>query len=218
MRRTWCVAGLLASAGLVTGGGTVAAQRRPDVSLAAGVNPVRVVSTAAAGTRSELTGVLVGGEGSVFFGPVGLEVGYWQGEIASTSANAPSRDLIRGRVLIGVRAVPWLVVSGGAQARSHVSPAGTDRWIFWHARLRMQQEIAGPRVLGHLELWRALAADVSAGQAFDHGQGGEVGLILRPLGALWVRLAYGIEDATFRGNARRETVEVFSVAVGVGGR
>jgi hypothetical protein len=147
---------------------------------------------------------------------VGLELGYWQGNLAPSTAGPAERELIEGRALIGLRPVPWLMVAGGAHVRSYVTAAGTERWLFWQARLRAEPAIAGPRVRGRLEVWRAFAADVSTAPAFDRSYGGEVGLTLGPFGPLWLRMAYSIEDARFRGNTRRETVEELSFSVGAG--
>lgn len=188
-------------------------------TLGAGATGIRLQSRLATGASSELTGVAFGGEGGLALGPVALEVGYWQGRLDPDAAGTPSQDVIDGRALLSLRAVGWLAVKGGAEARSYVTTAGTERWVFWQLRVRAERVIVEPSVLGYVEVWRALSTEVNAPQPVERGQGGEVGLtVRRVLGPLWVRLAYGIDDARLSGSARRETVEAVALSVGLGGR
>jgi hypothetical protein len=126
--------------------------------------------------------------------------------------------VIDGYALLVVHAQPWLDVKMGAEARSYVTPAGTERWVFWQARLRAERTIVDPSVRGHIEVWRALSTEVNTSGTVDRAQGGEVGLtLLRVLGPLWVRMAYGIDDARLVGSERRQTLEALGVSVGYGG-
>lgn len=188
-------------------------------TLGAGATDLRVQSRAATGVTSELTGIAVGGEGELALGPVALEVGYRQGPVEADAAGAVRRDVIEGRALLAVRAVGWFAVKAGPQVRSYVTTAGTERWVFWQARVRVEHTIVEPSVRGYVEVWRALSTEVNAPQPVERGYGGEVGLTVRVArGPLWVRLVYGIDDARLSGSARRETVEALALTVGFGGR
>lgn len=202
------------SAALAAQGGT-----GPRLTLGGGATGVRVQSLAPTGILSELTGTAFGSTGGVALGRVALELGYWQGRVAPRPAGPPARDLIEAMALLGVRPAGWLVVRAGVQVRSYVTPAGTERWVFWQVRVRTEQVIVAPAIRVHGELWRAVSAQVNAPQPFDRGQGGEVGLSVRPPRLpLWARLSYGIDDAKLGGGARRETVDQLSLTVGIGGR
>jgi len=188
----------------------LAAQR---LSLAGGASAARVQSLAPTGVMTEYTGTVLGGTGQLAVGPVALELGYWQGSLT------PARDVVEARALVGVRVGGWLVLRGGPHVRSYVTRAGTERWVLWQVRVRTEQALVGPGVRVHAEGWRTVAGEVNAPQAFDRAQGGEVGLTLRPArGPFWVRLAYGLDDAKLGGAVRRETVELLSLGVGIGGR
>ncbi|HEX9611576.1 MAG TPA: hypothetical protein VF978_06785 [Gemmatimonadales bacterium] len=198
--------------------GALAAQTGNWLTVGAGATGIRLQSRSATGVSSDVSGVVFGGAGSVAVGPVALELGYWQGRLDAGPGSTQLQDVIDGRALLVLRAVPWLGVKVGTEARSYVTPAGTERWVFWQARIRAERTIVDPSVRGHVEVWRALSTEVNAPQAVDHGQGGEVGLtLLRALGPLWVRLAYGIDDARLTGSARRQTVEALAFSVGYGG-
>ncbi len=165
-----------------------------------------------------LTGMAFGGEGSVRLGRLALELGYWQGSLEADGGLAPRRELIEGKGQLALRVARWVTLKGGGHARSYVTSAGTERWLFWEARLRAERQIVNPSVRGHLELWRAVATEVNSAQEFDRGQGGEAGMTLRfARMPVWFRLGYRIEDARLGGNTRRETLEALTVSVGAGG-
>jgi len=217
--RALCAAGgllaaLVAAAPLAAQGGGGGGGR---FVLSTGGMSQRLQTQLATGS-AVLTGAAFGGEGSVSLGRLALELGYWQGNLEATSGLSPKRDVIEGKALLALRAARWVTLKGGAHARSFVTTAGTERWLFWEARLRAERQIVTPSVRGHLELWRALATEVNSAQKFDRGQGGEAGMTLRfARMPVWFRLGYRIEDARLGGNTRRETLEALTVSVGAGG-
>jgi len=177
----------------------------------------RLESQVPAGT-DRFRGIAFGGEGALWVGPVVLDLRYVQGTLDSASGGAGSRDLVEGGALLGVRPVSWLTFAVGPQARAYVMSAGgaTQRWVFWEGRVRAAAPFVGSAVLGYVELWRALGADVNVPEAFDHAQGGEVGMVARLARApVEARLAYRIDRAVLGGGSRRETVDGVVVTVGV---
>lgn len=206
--------GVLAALVLV---GPLSAQDGGRFVFSTGGMTLRLQSRVSTGV-AVLTGTAFGGEGSVALWRVALELGYWQGNLAADRGLSPQREVIEGKALLAVRAARWLILKGGAHARSFVTTAGTERWLFWEARLRAERQIVNPTVRGHLELWRALATEVNSAQAFDRGQGGEAGMTLRlQRSPVWFRLGYRIEDARLGGGTRQETIEALTVSVGAGG-
>jgi hypothetical protein len=180
-----------------------------------GSSLLRVRSTVGA-AEEVLSGTLMGGEARVEGWGLALDIAYAQGDVTPDSGTPAARDVIEGRILLGNR--PWrgLSVKAGPHVRSYVTASGTQRWFFWEARLRGEGTIVG-RVQVYAEIWRVLSGNVNVVEAFDGGQGGEAGLLLRlPRSPFWGRLAYGIERAKLGGGARLETVEGLSLAVGYG--
>lgn len=204
-------------------GSVALAAQGPRLTFAVGATGVRVQSLAPTGAVSELSGTTLGGSGGVALGRLALDIGYWQGRVAPVGAGGgvgpPARDYTEGTVLLGVQPVGWLRVRGGVQARTYVTPAGTERWLFWQLRVRAEEMIIEPAIRVHGEVWRAISSEVNAPQPLDRGHGGEVGLTVRPpRWPLWARLTYGIDDAKLGGGVRRETVDQLSLTMGFGGR
>lgn len=186
-------------------------------TLAGGVSTsmLRVRSTIGA-TEEALSGTVMGIEGRVELWVVGIDVAYAQGKVDPDSGTPAARDVVEGRVLIGNR--PWngLSLKAGPHIRSYVTASGTQRWLFWEARLRAEGTIVGTMHV-YAEVWRMLSGDVNVLEAFDGGQGGEAGLVVAlPRSPFWGRLAYGIERSKLGGGARLETVEGLSLALGYG--
>ena len=199
-------------------GRALGAQTANWLTVGASTTGIRLQSQFATGLSSDVSGVALGASGSVERGPVALALGYWQGRVDGDPGGTQQQDVIDGYALLVVRAQPWLDVKAGAEARSYVTPAGTERWVFWQARLRAERTIVDPSVRGHIEVWRALSTEVNTSGTVDRAQGGEVGLtLLRVLGPLWVRMAYGIDDARLIGSERRQTLEALAFSVGYGG-
>ena len=201
------------------GGTALGAQTANWLTVGASTTGIRLQSRFATGLSSDASGVALGASGAVARGPVALALGYWQGGVDADPGGTQQQDVIDGYALLVLRAQPWLGVKVGAEARSYVTPAGTERWVFWQARLRTERTIVDPSVRGHVEVWRALSTEVSTSGTVDRAQGGEVGLtLLRALGPLWVRMGYGIDDVRLTGSARRQTLEALAFSVGYGGR
>lgn len=200
-------------------GEALGAQTANWFRVGAGPTGIRLQSRFATGASSDVSGVALGASGAVELGRVALTLGYWQGRLDAATGGSQKQDVIDGYALLGVRATSWLGVKAGAEARSYVTPAGTEHWVFWQARLRAERTIVNPSVRGHLEIWRALSTEVNTQVTVDRAQGGEVGVtILRALGPLWVRMSYGIDDVRVVESARRQTLEALAFSVGYGGR
>jgi len=163
------------------------------------------------------SGAAAGVEGGVRLGRLlQLEAAYLQGTLHPGSGSVDSRDFIDGRAGLGLAPLHWLVVSLGPHVRSYVAPAGTERWVRWEARARVQGPIGLPGLTGHLEGWRVLSAAIDLPGPFDRGQGGAAGITAR-VGhspGWWVRLAYAVDRIAITG--RQETVETVLLVVGVG--
>ncbi len=217
-RATRTAAGLAALACLTA---PLAAQSR--------LRPLVEASAASLLVRSEvgpttmtLKGTVVGGEGHLELGRIGLILGYAQGTLSPAGGGgggggAASQDVVEGKVLIAVRPAPWLTLQGGPQARAYVTAGGTQRWLLWRVQARAEPELVPDRVRSFVALFQIVSADINVVEQFDRGRGGEVGVLAR-LGhsALWARLGYGIEQIRLGGGARLETVDRVAVSVAVG--
>lgn len=204
---------------LGSGGEALGAQTANWFTVGAGATGIRLQSRFATGASSDVSGIAAGAMSGVEFGRVALELGYWQGRLNADPNGTQQQDVIDGYALLVLRAAPWLRVKGGAEARSYVTAAGTEHWLFWQARLRAERTIVNPSVRGHIEIWRALSTEVNTSVTVDRAQGGEVGVtMLRALGPFWARLAYGMDDVRLVGSARRQTLEALAFTVGYGGR
>lgn len=205
--------------GLALGGEALGAQTANWLSVGANANRIRLQNRFATGVSSDVSGVALGASGGVELGRVALALGYWQGRLDADPGGTQKQDVIDGYALLGLRATSWLGVKVGAEARSYVTPVGTEHWVFWQARLRADRTIVDPSVRGHIEIWRALSTEVNTPVTVDRAQGGEVGVtVLRALGPLWVRMAYGIDDVRLVGSTRRQTLEALALSVGYGRR
>ena len=201
------------------GGRALGAQTANWLAVGASANRIRLQTRFATGASSDVSGRALGASGDIRRGPVALALGYWQGRVDADPAGTQQQDVIDGYALLVVHAQPWLGVKVGAEARSYVTPAGTERWVFWQVRLHAERAIVNPSVRGHVEIWHALSTEVNTQGTVDRAQGGEVGLTLqRALGPLWLRMAYGIDDARLNGSERRQTLEALAFSVGYGGR
>jgi hypothetical protein len=197
---------------------TLAAQLPRGLALEAGAARLRLEERSGADTTLfSGSGFVV--EGRLAAGPVGLELGYTQGTLESDQAGGPGRDVVEGRALLGVRPVSWLELAVGAHARAYLTPAGTVRWTFWRTRARAEGALLTPMLRTYLELWAAPLTSVNEPEGGGAASGGEGGLRARiPGSPVWVRLAYAIDRAALKGDARVETLDGVILALGVGGR
>ncbi len=159
---------------------------------------------------SRTTGTVFGGLASARFGRFQVEGQYLQGAVQS-------RDLVQGQLAVRYDATRWLAAQTAARARAYVTPAGTERWVTWLLGVRVEAPLIGTTVRGDVGLWRALALSANVGSSDGRsGRGGDAGitwqLASRPV---WLRLAYGIDRSAVSGAGRRETVEEFTLTVGV---
>ncbi len=171
-------------------------------------------------TTTTLSGTVVGGEGNLQLGPIGLTLGYVQGTLSPAGGGGVggvSQDVVEGKLLIALRPASWLSLQGGPQARAYVSAGGTQRWLLWRVQARAEPELVPSRVRSFVALFQIVSADINLVEPFDVGRGGEVGVLAR-LGhsPLWARLGYGIEQVRLGGGARVETVERVTVSVALG--
>jgi hypothetical protein len=181
---------------------------------------MRVNSTSGP-TTQRLSGAVFGFQGQMrFHGRVGLDLGYWQGQLDPASTNAAVRDVAEGYALIGGRPLNWLTLRVGPHAWTYISNAGTQRWFLWEARARAEGAIL-PAVHSYLELSDVLHASVNVPQAFSSGFGGEGGLIMRIRDVpgipdtypVHIRLGYGIERVRLASGVRTEIVDHLSLSV-----
>ncbi len=193
-----CLAGSLAAQSpVVSGGATVVAVRAQG--------------------DGRVAGTVLGGLATLRFGRVDLEGRYLQGVLQPQDGVSPRRDFVQGQLAVGVHATPWLVAQTAARARAYVTPAGTERWVVWLLGARVAAPLVGTTVRGDVGLWSALALSANVGSAQGRsGRGGDAGVtLLLPGRPWWFRLAYGIDRSTVAGAGRSDTVEEFTVTVGV---
>ena len=203
--------GALATAAPVAGQGLVGA-----IGFSAGSARSR---SQLGSTAEVLSGTMVGGEGRVGIGRVTLDFTYLQGALKPDTGSAESRDYVEGDALLSVVTAPGLTLRVGPHARAYISSTGTQRWLFWTARVRGERTLIAPAVSGFVEFWAALSGDVNVSEAFGSARGGLVGMSVRPPNSLFYgRLTYGIEHAKMGGGARLETVEGVSLLLGFGRR
>jgi hypothetical protein len=118
---------------------------------------------------------------------------------------------VEGAAQLGVRIVPWLEFGAGPRVRAYVTPAGTERWVFWEGHVEAAARVIRGAGWAYLRVGRALGSDLP-GLELDRGQGAQGGLDLR-LGRspLWVRLSYWIHHTAVTGGQRLETVQGLGV-------
>lgn len=187
------------------------AQRRPTLSLGFGLAPTWE-ETARSGTVTSRSGLLLEGAGEVAVSLVELSVLYRQGGL-STSDGSDQRDLIEGQATLGLRLVRWLRIDTGPRVRAYVTPAGTERWTFWEARIQAGARVIPPLGWAYLQVGRVFSGDLP-GVTLDHGRGAEAGLEMRLARTPVVgRLGYWIHRVSVGGAQRVETLQGLSVAL-----
>jgi hypothetical protein len=169
-----------------------------------------VVGVRAQGDSSRTAGTVLGGLASARFGRLEVEGRYLQGALQS-------QDLVQGQLAVRYDATSWLTAQTAARARAYVTPAGTERWLVWVLGVRVATPLVGTTVRGDIGLWRALALSANVGSTQGRaGRGGEAGVTLQLVDRpWWFRLAYGIDRSTVSGAARHDTVEEFTLTVGL---
>lgn len=172
------------------------------------------------GGREALTGPYLGFDVHLRRGRVGLRLGYGQGRMEADTAGPQTRDYVDGFILLSGSPVTGLDLGVGPYARAYGTDAGTQRWLFWQLRARYQANIVVPVVEGFGEVWTSFTGSVNVAESFDGARGGTVGVlwtVTRFRGSpVKLRLSYAIDEARLGNGARRETVELTTLAIGLG--
>lgn len=184
--RWWLVAGLLAATPA-----TARAQLTRLIGVGAGASAMNVERPGVQG-RIRLSGVAPR-FGARIGGRLGVELTYVEGSLSADSGSAADQDLVDGSALLAFRALPWLTLKAGPHLTGFVTPGGTERWLRWEARGRLENEMIPGRMRAHVELWTALATDVNVA-AGGTGRGAEAGLSLQPgRSPVALRLGYAVD-------------------------
>lgn len=208
----------LALAGLLFATAPLQAQVLRHLTAGLDAGSARLRAAPVTGGAEELSGVILGGGGSLLWNRFSLEVSYAQGNLTADSGNAAPRDLVEGSVLLAARPVSWATILIGPHLRAYVDPAATRRLKTMEARVRAEGPLIGDMVRAHVEVWRSLSASVNSGVPLDYLQGGSAGLTVRlPRAPIWGRLSYSIDQATTT-DGGKETLDGIRVAIGFGGR
>jgi hypothetical protein len=199
----------------VCAAGYLAAQTRV-VSAGAAVIGVRSQGVSGGGVNRS-AGTVLGGVATAQFGRLELEGRYIEGVLQPQDGASSRREFVQGELAVGYRPAPWLATRTAARGRAYVTPAGTERWLTWLLGVRVEAPLIGTTARGDVELWRALALSANVGSSEGgSGRGGEAGITVElPRRPVWLRLAYAIDRSAFAGAARRETLEAFTLTVGV---
>jgi hypothetical protein len=215
------VTGALRAAGLTLAAAGVTASlaaQGPAFRAGASVVGVRAQSEVNGG-RVGAAGTVLGGLAAGRLGRLEVDGRYLEGVLQPQDESSARREVVQGELLVGFHAAPWLVARTGVRARTYITPAITERWVVGLLGVRVETPIIGTAVRGHVALWRGLALSANVGSDEGRaGRGGDAGVTLDAPGRpWWLRVAYGIDRATVEGAGRRETVEEFTLTVGVRG-
>lgn len=166
----------------------------------------------------EIRGTAISGSARLSLWRIELETGYLEGKLRPNAGLTGSRDLVEGRLMLGVRPFPWLVMKVGPHARGYIRGGFTEQWIQWEARGRVEGSLATRHIRTHLELWRAMDGSVTNGAgAFGTGHGGEAGLGIRfPTAPVWACLTYTVERSGIASGLSLDTMERLGISVGIG--
>lgn len=177
------------------------------------VGAVRTRSAAGAGVEPRHGTVLALAAGVSRWSLV-LEGRYAQASLTSDDPAITPRDLVEGELRFGVRLLPAVTVSAGPRARAYSSSSGTQRWVFWEARVAGNAPLIPSRLDAYAQLWGAVAGSTSLSNGFGSERGGEVGTRLAiPSTPLRLRIAYRIDRGRGTDPVRSDTVEQVLIAV-----
>jgi hypothetical protein len=193
----------------------MAGQQRPQFTFSASAAQEIVQSTNGA-IHDRLTGPTFAGEGNLTTDKIWLRVRYAQGRVLAKDEDGTARftrDVVDGEVLAGFRAMPWLTVWAGPNARAYTLGDKTQRWLFWTAGATGRGTLIPGRLQTFVELWGALTGSITEPASKASGRGADGGLEMRLSSAspFWGRLSYRIES----GHAAdmRETVEALTLSL-----
>ena len=193
----------------------LSAQAPPRAALFGGAMSARV-EILAGGRAESMSSPAFLGQGMLSAGRMLVELTYVQGRLAPGAGAIAGRDLVDGRVFVGVRPWDWLSIRSGAQARAFVLAGGTRRWVLGELCGRAESSLPGGVARGYVEIWVAPLGSSHTGERLDRARGGEAALTLHPPNRpLWAELGYRIDRVQW-GGTRRETLEGVSFTIGVG--
>jgi len=169
--------------------------------------------------RDELTGALFGFEGRASIWKLEVDVRYVTGTFEADGSRL-ALDLVEAELLLGVRPISWITLRVGPHARSFTPESGgTDRWLFWEVRGRVEPAVLAPQLRTYFEIWAAVAGEVNFGSGFGGGRGLEAGLTYRLRQApFWGRIGYRVDRGSLESGARKDSVQELLLVVGVGAR
>lgn len=178
-----------------------------------GVAGQQIVQSHVDQTNDRFTGLLLGGEGSLVSDRFVVRLRYAEGRINPTAGSSvAARDAVEGEALFGFRAVPWLTLWAGPNARAYTTTDGDQRWLIWTARATARGTLLPTRMQTFVELWGAFSGSVGNPSIPAGGRGANGGLEVRlGEGSWWGRLGYRIES--MHADALRETVESLTLSV-----
>lgn len=191
-----------------------ATQRLRAQTLSVGALASEVISTrtSASGTVRE-TGIGWGVEATGAARQFALDLRYLQAHVAQGADSG--RDVAEGEIVARFMPIPWFGIGTGAHLRAFITPAGTERWVMWEGRARLQARLLGPAVRSYVEGWRALHGSVSGG-TLDADAGMSVGLVVWPNeGRARARIEYEIDRGRLNGGAAEQVTEHLSVGVAI---
>lgn len=212
MKPRHAILGLIAAVSLIPLG----AQAQSDFGVSFGLQLAAATARSESPNVSEqLSGILIGGEVSVSWWRLLLDLRYLDGS-ADPEVSGVGRDVVEGEVMLGVRPVAWLALKVGPHARSYVMPEGTQRWLYWETRIAAQSRLGTPALRAYFEGWTGIASRLDVAEVLDRAQGLEGGLRLSPAGSrVWAKLAYRMDYSRLGGGVRHETMEYGMVGVGL---
>ena len=194
---------------------TTYAQIPVRLSAGVGVSSMNLNTEDVAGA-ARFSGFGLGGEATLGYGRLGLELRYLEGSL-SPSDTGRNREMVEGELMLSVRALSWLRLKLGPHVRSMILPAGTERWLFWEGRLQTKTRLGTPRLTSRFEFWQVLSANIDVAEAFDGGQGIE-GALRWEVSTLpvWIGLGYRIDRSNLGSGVRTEVMEHVSLTIGLG--
>jgi hypothetical protein len=171
----------------------------------------------------ETSGMLVGGEGTVFLGArTELFVHAASGRLTAATANADDRDLAELELKAAVVPVPWLALHAGVSSREFSTPLVRQRWTALRFGGEARLVFVGSGVTGMLRAEVLPSVSVSGLQDPTRAFAAAAGLEWRA-GVLALGLRYELERYDFAavaGVERREQLSLLTAHIGLrlGGR
>ena len=218
-----------------------AAQERPRISASVIATSISATSVLSNGSAA-MGGKLYGGAGSLRWHNISLAIGYSEGTLGlgdsqfSGAAGAPNDGGVVGGILTGIfgpggspsfagefrmaegySMVGWhitreLELATGLHGRARIGDSEYERLLLVLLRARYEAPIMSENFRGYVEGWSSVAGKATAPLNSGSGRGGSAGVIAE-WGPLGVRMSYGLDRASYKGNVRRETVEGLTMSI-----